>query len=77
MKRKLSRLVSGGLSRSVGFAGNCFRKLLPLPDNKGRNDQSDTSVSEGEQKYRTIFENVHDVYYRTDIGYRAIARESE
>ena len=67
MQRKIARIVSGGLSRTVGFAGNYFRKLLPGLNGRSGGNQPNTSVSENEEKYRAIFENVHDVYYRTDI----------
>jgi len=68
MQKKNPRIVSGGLAKIVCYAGNYFRNLFPgLNDRSGTNNP-EISLPESEQKYRAIFENVHDVYYRADTN---------
>jgi len=61
---KISQNISAGMQATAV----CFRKLLPGFGRRSGGGRSESPVSECEQMYRNIFENVHDVYYRTDTS---------
>ena len=66
LTRKVSKNVSAGLRTASGAVYTCFRRIFAgLKDISGHQGREAVPV-DGERKYRTIFESVHDVYYRTD-----------